>query len=150
MIGAKINIEQFKRGFFDRAIVSKLPKAKRAALSKFGGRVRLRARRSIRKRKGTSRPGEPPHSHAPHLLRSFILYAYDAEAESVVAGPAKLDGKIGNAPEALEKGGPSVIEVRRRGSRRREKITIAARPYMQPAFDAEKATAAKDFKNTIR
>jgi hypothetical protein len=155
MIGARLNVEQFKRGFFDRAIMSRVPKAKRAALSKFGGRVRKRAQRSIRKnRKGVSAPGNPPFSHGRHLLRTFLFYAYDASSESVVVGPAKLSEQIGNAPEALEEGGESIAVVwsGKRGSRKRQrqKIQLKPRPYMAPAFAAELPQASKDFKDTIR
>jgi hypothetical protein len=63
-----------KQGFFDRALVQqKVAKAERRVLSRFGAFVRTRAKTSIRKKKGTSPPGSPPHSHVG-LLRKFILF----------------------------------------------------------------------------
>lgn len=151
MIGFRVNVDQFKAGFFDRPVMARVPAAERKALSRFGAHVRTRARTSIRKRKGTSAPGSPPYSHGRHLLRSFILFAYDKDTRSVVIGPAKLNAQVGNAPEALEKGGMSEMlgGSRRRGTLRRQKIQIAPRPYMQPAFEAELPNAAKQFKDTI-
>jgi hypothetical protein len=53
-----------KGSFFDRAKVKNAVDAgTRRVLSRFGAFVRTRARTSIRKRKGTSPPGGPPHAH---------------------------------------------------------------------------------------
>src|SRR5690606_6172596 len=49
--------------FFDRkAVTSRVDKATRKVLSRFGAFVRRTARSSIRKRKKTSQPGSPPSS----------------------------------------------------------------------------------------
>jgi len=79
-----------KQGFFDRAKVKNAVDAgTRRVLSRFGAFVRTRARTSIRKKKGTSPPGSPPHSHVG-LLRKFILFAYDPQRKSVVIGPTLI------------------------------------------------------------
>ena len=86
--------------------------ATRRALSKAGAFIRQRAKTSIRKRKGVSRPGEPPHSHAGHLRR-LIFFAWDPVAESMVIGPVPF--KEGEAPHLLEFGGRTVRRTTRRG-----------------------------------
>ncbi len=119
--------------FFDRAAVAEtLDPAVRRALSKFGAFVRRRAQTSIRPRKGTSRPGQPPHSHAG-LLRKFIFFSFDRAAESVVVGPTLLtpDSRV---PETLEYGS----------------ATHAARPYMRPAHEAELAKVPDLFRDMIK
>lgn len=147
-------IDRAKGLFFDRAAVqSAVDRVKRKNLSRFGAFVRRTARSSIRKRKrGSSRPGQPPFSKTG-LLRQFILFGYDAAAESVVIGPAKLN-KPGSAPEVLEHGGVAeIIRVRvRKGnrSRERQRVLIKARPYMRPAFEAELKKAALVWKDTVR
>lgn len=72
-----LTFQAAKQGFFDRALVQqKVAAAERKVLSWFGAFVRQRAKTSIKKRKGTSPPGQPPHSHVG-LLRKFVLFAYD-------------------------------------------------------------------------
>ena len=86
-----------KAMFFDKAaVIGAVDKATRKVLSKFGAFVRTGARHSLRKRKSTSDPGEPPSSHTG-LLKKFILFGYDREHRSVVIGPMRLNQKIGDA-----------------------------------------------------
>lgn len=161
MIG--LSLHQAKATFFDRELVMRrMHAATRKALSRFGAYVRQRARSSIRKRKRPSAPGSPPSSHTG-ILKQFILFAYEPEKRSVVVGPAKTnqvffagDGQPvqGTVPGILEQGGEvRILEVYKWGqwrrmdlrSRRRANdlptrlrtVRIEARPYMQPAFDAE-------------
>ena len=151
MFGMSLNAA--KGNFFDRDKVMKAMSRKtRKVLSRFGAFVRTRAQTSIRKApkvnvktgqvsrgrkaKGTqtrdaiSRPGNPPFGHAAQLLRKGILFAYEAERESVVIGPAKLDGRSGEALPALEHGGAVSIGPK--------KVDIEARPFMGPAFAIER------------
>ena len=124
-----------KQLFFDRAAVTRrLDPATRKVLGKFGALVRKTARWSIRRRKGPSNPGEPPHNQTG-LLKKFIFYSYDPLRESVVIGPAKLNGTKGvDVPSVLEYGGVSVIgDGGFLGPKRR--VEIAARPYMRPAYE---------------
>jgi len=136
MFGFKI--DQARSMFFDRAAVTgAMDRKTRRVFSRFGAFVRTRARSSIRRRKRVSTAGAPPSAHTKWL--KMIFFAYDAARQSVVIGPVKLN-RIGNAPEALEYGGQTRIKVA--GSRRRRRrfrtVSIAARPYMQPAFDEER------------
>ena len=112
--------------FFDKpGVMTRLQKAEREALTRLGAFVRQRAKTSIRKRKGTSKPGLPPFSHTGTLRRG-ILFSYDSAANSVVIGPVLL-GSMDGAPEALEHGG------RPRGGGK----YVRKRPFMLPAFVAE-------------
>ena len=126
-----------KAMFFDRAaVLSAAGKATRKVFSKFGAFVRTGARHSLRRRKGISDPGEPPSSHTG-LLKKFILFGYERQRRSVVIGPMRLNQKVGDAPEALEYGGVATVVEGSRRNRRKRRITIAARPFMGPAFERE-------------
>ena len=140
---------EIKQLFFDtKAVRSKLDVATRRVLSKFGAFVRRGARSSIRKRKRTSAPGEPPSSHTG-LLRRFIFFGYDPRKRSVVIGPARLNQKIGDAPAALEYGGTSMVIEGLRGKRKKRRARMAARPYMGPAFEQEKPKLPAMWRGSI-
>ena len=134
-----------KGGFFDREKVRRsVDAATRKVLSKFGAFVRQRARSSIRQRKGTSPPGQPPYSHVG-LLRKFILFAYDPDRKSVVIGPTLLrEGS--QAPRLLEHGGAADHRTET-GARR---LRYRPRPFMRPAFEREKVALPALWKNSVR
>lgn len=144
MIGFDLKV--MKSGFFDRGrVMRSMSQAKRKSLSRFGAFVRQRAKTSIRKRKGVSAPGTPPHSHVG-LIRDNILFALEGE-DNVVIGPFLLNGRSSKgALAALEHGGESLIMQKGKGRRAR----IAARPFMQPAFEKELPKAAAGFENSMR
>lgn len=151
-----MKLKSLQAGFFDRkAVVDKVGQAGKRVLSRFGAFVRRRAQTSIRKRKGISTPGGPPHSHAPHLLRKFLFFAYDQRRESVVIGPAKLNRVVSrNAPEALEYGGRStVLDFHYLSGQRRavkRQVQVQARPFMGPAYEAEKPQLDRLWKDSVR
>ena len=148
MIGMKLN--QAKATFFDsKKVMKRVGTAARKVLSKFGAYVRTAAMSSIRTRKGISKPDRPPHSHT-RLLKKFIFFGYDFDRQSVVIGPTRLNQKAGDAPEALEYGGGSTVMMGRRGSRKRRRIHIQARPYMGPAFEQEKPKLPKMWANSVK
>jgi len=134
-----------KQLFFDRkAVTSALDKGTRQVLSQFGALVRKTARWSIRKRKKSSLPGQPPSSHTG-LLKRFLFYSYDYSRKSVVIGPAKLNAKNTGAPEALEYGGTALLKI----GKENRKIQIASRPYMNPAFEKTKTQLPHLWRNSI-
>lgn len=147
MFGFKI--DQAKSLFFDRPkVLAAADRATQKALSKFGAFVRQRARTSIRRRNGVSQPDSPPSSHTG-LLRQNIFFVYEPGKKSVVIGPARLNGRLGDAPAALEYGGETVV---RTGTRRRSEtrtVRVRPRPYMQPAFEKELPNAAKLLENSV-
>lgn len=71
-----------------------------------------------------SKPGEPPRTIVG-LVKRHLYFAYDAEARSVVIGPARLS-KTTNPLRTLEEGGTVRTN---KGS-----VRVDARPYMRPAF----------------
>lgn len=148
MIGFKI--DQAKGMFFDAPkVIRAVDRATRRVLSKFGAYVRTAARSSIRKRKGASEPGKPPSSHTG-LLKRYLYFGYDPERQSVVIGPARLSGKIGSAPEAMEYGGHSQAIRRTRGQRVVRTTTVAARPFMQPALQQELPKLPAMWRDSVR
>ncbi|NUQ11337.1 MAG: hypothetical protein HUU26_03275, partial [Gemmatimonadaceae bacterium] len=118
------------------------------ALSRAGAFIRQRAKSSIRRRRGASRPGNPPHSHTGYL-RNFIFFGYEPATESVVIGPVKLNQKNTEAPRTLEHGGTTVITEFRNGRIVRRKVTIAPRRYMGPALDAEQDNIPRQWAGVV-
>ena len=147
MIGMNVNV---KKMFFDRkAVMRGVDRATRRVLGRFGAFVRRAAKSSIRKRKRTSAPGEPPSSHAG-LLKKLIFFGYDRDRRSVVIGPQRLNQKIGDAPAALEHGGMSTVVEGLRGKRKKRRVNIRARPFMGPAFEQEKPKLPQMWANSVR
>lgn len=141
-----ISLKLAKAMFFDtKRVTSAVDAATRRVLSKFGSFVRTTARHSIRKRKRPAPPGSPPSSHTG-LLRRFIFFGYDTSRRSVVIGPVRLGNKIGDAPPALEYGGPSRIVT----GKQSRTVTIAPRPFMGPALQAEKPKLPGMWSNSIK
>lgn len=102
--------------YFDReAVIAKLGPANAAAMSKAGAFLRQTAQRSMRRRKGASKPGRPPYAHVGTLKRR-IQFAFDEATASLVVGPTPI-GSVGIVPPTLEFGG----DVPRRPNPRRSK-----------------------------
>jgi len=140
---------RIKHLFFDRqTVVRALDKAKRAALSKAGAFIRTTARHSIRTRKGSAPPGQPPHSHTG-VLKRFIFFGYDPTTESVVVGPARIN-RTSDAPHTLEFGGTTAVERGRKGKIRKRRVRIAPRPFMGPALEKERPNLPKTWANSVR
>ena len=142
-----------KAMFFDRPRVQKaVSHANRRAMSRAGAFVRTRARTSMRKRRGTSRPGQPPYAHEGSLRR-MILFGYEPSRETVVVGPVGF--RSSEAPNALEFGGRTTVVRRRRTARRGQRVIktqvrIAARPYMAPALDKERPKLPALWRNSVK
>ncbi|MEW6249203.1 MAG: hypothetical protein AB1716_01025 [Planctomycetota bacterium] len=134
--------------FFDKATVLRaVDKAKRAVLSKAGAFIRTTARRSIRAKKGSAPPGQPPHSHEGSLRR-LILFGYDPGNDSVVIGPVGF--KRSTAPNVLEFGGKTEVKRRRRGKVVKTRATIQERPYMGPALEKERPKLPKRWAGSVK
>jgi len=134
--------------FFDRHVVLRAAdKAKRQVLSKVGAFIRTTARTSIRKRKGTSKPGNPPYSHEGSLRR-LILFGYDRSSDSVVVGPVGF--RQGAAPNVLEFGGTTTVVRKRRGRADKRRASIDKRPYMGPALEKEAHRLPKMWAGSVR
>lgn len=139
---------RIKSLFFDRPkVIRAVDRAKRRSLSKAGAFIRQRARTSIRKRKRSSPPGQPPSSHTG-LLRRFILFGYDRRSDSVVVGPVGFRRSM--APNVLEFGGRVAVTGRRGSRKKKRTVRIAARPYMRPALEKERSNLPKVWRNSVR
>jgi len=113
-------------------------KAKRANIENLGhagGAIRLAAVRSVRKRKGPSPAGQPPHTHTRRLPRA-IKYAVEKKRQVVVIGPDVES--FGTAGKAHEHGG------RFRGER------YPKRPFMAPALEKTKDRLPKFWAGSVR
>jgi len=139
--------------FFDTPKVKRaVNRAKRRSLSRAGAFIRTRARTSMRRRRGSAAPGEPPHAHEGSLRR-LILFAYDPAVDSVVVGP--LGFRNSAIPGTLEFGGKEVVKRRRTlksGKRviESKRVNIAARPYMGPALKKELPNIPRQWANSVR
>ena len=145
-------IIQFKKMFFDsKEVVSATDKAARSVLSKIGAFIRREAKSSIRpggKKHKASLPGQPPRSQTG-LLKRFIFFGYDAATQSVVVGPAKLNGVKGkDAPHTLEYGGKTVLS--HQTSDFSKSVNIAKRPFMQPALNKNLPKLPAMWANSIK
>lgn len=160
-----VSVKAAKGGFFDRdKVMAAIDKATYSRLSKFGAWVRRTAQTSIRTRKKPSAPGKPPSNHTG-LLKKWILFFYEPSRKSVVIGPAKLNARSAlnlgangqPIPQTLEHGGSvnrseylskttgewtpltssrTARRVKMNGNPvRKRTVSIAARPFMKPAFD---------------
>lgn len=115
--------------FFDQPrVMARVKDGTKSMLSKAGAFIRTVARRSIRPRKDSALPGQPPSSHTG-LLRDRIFFGYDTSTESLVVGPTLSKGQRPTAPELLEFGG----KIFRRG----KMLFYRKFPFMAPALESE-------------
>ena len=128
--------------FFDRpGVAGKIKAATKKALSKFGAFVRTAARRSIRTRKKSSTPGNPPSSHVG-LLKKLIFFGYDNETETVLVGPHLLNGRSTSGAALLEFGGVGQVNGKR--------ATYHRFPFMAPALEGERDKFPGLFANAVK
>lgn len=126
--------------FFDtKEVIEALDKAEARQLSKAGAFVRRRARSSIRKRKGISKPGKPPTNQTGRY-KSSILFGYDRNASSVVIGPSFSFGGS-EVPQLIEFGGFAKLDG--------EQVYYEARPTMLPALEKEVPNFPSLFLNSV-
>lgn len=124
--------------FFDRLkIENPIERARVQWLRRASGQVRLRARRSMRRRIKSSVPGKPPSVHSPssQSLR-LIQFALDPFREAAIVGPVKFNAVGQDVPRTLEFGGRARITSGRRGNRVVRTVIIRKRPFMGPALEA--------------
>lgn len=138
--------------FFDRdAVMSAVGTAQRRAMAQSGNYVMKAARNSIRnaskKSPVSAADGKSPPKSQTGLLKEHIYFAYDASTGGIVVGPSKLNAKGRDVPKVLEYGGDTEIyepagqfvtgasgKTEKLEKGRNKKITMAARPFMQPAL----------------
>jgi|SRR5581483_6214999 len=129
--------------FFDREKVKrKVKDGTKSSLSKMGAFVRQRAKTSIRPRKKSSVPGQPPSSHAGQL-RDRIFFGYDERSESVVIGPTLFKQESPTAPHLLEFSGTTTGP---HGEPRRYRKF----PFMEPALQKEQDKFPGLFEGSVK
>ena len=100
-----------KTSFKRRPIERRVKDSSTAALYKAAGYLRTTARRSIKKRKHGSQPGEPPHTRLGQL-RNAILFAVDEGRQIAWVGPSAA--LISDIARYHEFGGVQFIKSERR------------------------------------
>jgi phage gpG-like protein len=95
--------------------------------------IRKAAAQSLRKRRGASRPGSPPHIHRRRSLRSALFTAYSKE-DGIVGPRFSFVGEAGRAHELGETF---------------KKQTFPERPFMRPALEKNLGRFAKDWRGAI-
>lgn len=105
---------------------------RRKTLFKTAAFGRTTMKRSIRKRKGPSAPGQPPHSHVG-TLRDLMKFRVDLADGSLVVGPEIFKPRHqphgAPVPRILDVGGSF------RYGRAGRLLTFKARPFVQSAFE---------------
>lgn len=166
-----IGIKEAKGNFFDRpTVMDAVDKAKIRVFLRFGGRVRLTAQRSMRRRLKIAEQGKPPSAHVG-TIRDLLFFSYDSN--SVVIGPT-LSNRPSGAPKLMEYGGVTpnqgVILVPaseakgelpsfgrpKKGSKKLVAIKTSGpwhykpHPFMQPAFEEALPGLPVMWQNSIR
>ena len=141
-----LTIKQAKIKFAEKPILSAKDRGTRRALKSIGALVPTVARRSMKKKKNPSQPGQPPRVIEGKLKR-FLFFVVDG-SESVTIGPAKL-AETGT-PSILEYGGVKRNRVRKQGRRAIQSVKVEARPYMRPANETTSDKYADLFKNAFK
>lgn len=141
--------------FFDRRkVTDPVERATRDYLRRAGGQVRLRARRSLRRRKRTSVPGRPPSIHAPGSRGlKLILFAMEPGSQSVIVGPVKFPAKGRRVPSVLEHGGATQIQAfggGRTPGLLKKRVVMRRRPFMGPALDATESSLGPLWAESLR
>ncbi|MFV0444712.1 MAG: hypothetical protein ACK5Q5_14165 [Planctomycetaceae bacterium] len=141
-----LRIPRAKSLFFDRQrVLSKVSRAERRVLSRFGAYVRQDARQRIRRRKRPSQPDESP-TNQTGLLKQHIYFVFDPDRRSVVIGPVLLNRGTG-APATLEYGGVATVVA---PDGKTVRVEIAPRPYMGPAFRQELPKVPAMWRDSVR
>lgn len=149
-LGARVRIElQESKRLLDKVAVSA-----RKVLMQQGAYIRKTAQNSMKVSDYPSRPGRPPR-RITGLLSDWIIFKWDASPASVVVGPQLLAGSLKKnptIPEILEGGGSEVALVipgKDYKIRQRRRVTIASRPYMEPALERSQAQLPKLWANSL-
>ena len=135
--------------FEPQRLAAAVERSSKNNLLRIGYLIRRSAQASMGPRRNVSVPGNPPSSHNGSL-RNRILYAWDNVRKSVVIGATRANGASnGQAPRALEYGGPSTMLRVIAGVRKRIQINIAPRPYMRPALHRTMPQFPQFFSNSF-
>lgn len=140
-LGYKIHLE-----YDSQPIADALETATVENLKRLGVYVRHSIRSVLRYSRRTSRPGEPPSLHKSKtqttspLLRGLVFAMPDSMTVNI--GITAAAGKSGQVARTLEEGGLSVTS-------KGDRVSIAPRPFMRPAFKVEAMKAPEMWAGSI-
>lgn len=124
-----------KTKFDAKKVMAAAKRANITNLGHAGAAIRLQARHSIRKSKGPSSPGTPPHTRKGRI-RNAIKYAVTPGKQSVVIGPdAEVAADSGSAHEF--------------GGRYRQE-NYDKRPFMGPALEKTKDRLPRMWAGSVK
>jgi hypothetical protein len=162
--GPQLAMQAFAR-FDSPEVIRRVDRARRRALARSGALVRTIARRSIRRRRKASPPGQPPSTHTG-ALKGTIRFGYDAVKDTVVIGPMppRQDADLW---ELHEHGGRARLRpFRHRHTRRRTlarrrppgdfeaagpafTVEYEPRPFMGPAREKAEPQTLEFFRDSV-
>lgn len=124
-----------KTKFDGKKVMAAAKRANITNLGHAGAAIRLQARHSIKKGKGPSTPGTPPHTRKGRI-RNAIKYAVTPGKQSVVIGPdAEVAADSGSAHEF---GGRFRLE------------NYDKRPFMGPALEKVKDRLPRMWAGSVK
>ena len=129
-IKAQLTGLRFDQGKIRRAT----DRANRKNLFRAAASIRLTARRSIRRRKGPSRKGTPPHTHTGRIKKA-IMFAVESNDNAVIGPTVERIGQAGGAHEHGE---------RFKGDR------FDKRPFMGPALEKMRTKLPKRWQGSVK
>lgn len=159
-----VTFKSAKEGFFDHEKVKKaMDEATQKNLSKFGAWVMTQARRSMRRTKKSSSPGEPPKAHVGLIKEGqhAVEFWWDFNSRSVVIGPTLIN-RSSVALKTLEHGGDEMLSwvwrTKNVGAKKKRWLEkspsytahYAPFPFMQPAYDENLAKLQPLWANSIK
>ena len=141
---------KLRYSFNAEAIAAGVDKAEARVMAQSAAYVMRVARNSLKrasKKSPSSGPGETPRGH-DNRIKTFLSFGFDSSTGRTLVGPEKLPNAVSDTElSALEHGGETEIQesagqfvtnasgkTERLQQDRKRKVTMAARPFMQPAL----------------
>ena len=139
-------VSDMGRPRFDaQKVMSRVWRANVRNLGRAAALVRTIARRSLRRSKRKSNPGEPPrvHSKHPYATLKNIRFQVDGQLQAAIVGPVKFDAAAADSiPQTLEKGGTMKLPGKKQ-------VVIQPRPFMGPAHEIAMKKYPQFWKDSV-
>lgn len=127
--------------FYARKLIARVDKASRPALFRTAAMIRTEGKRTLKIRRGVSRPGSVPHSHTRGGLRVIQFNVY---SNGAVIGPVKFIGsRFFTTPV------PGLHEFGGAARTNRGWCRFPARPYQSVTLNRVRKRIPKEFAATI-
>jgi hypothetical protein len=142
-MGVNLQAKVTKAFFNQKKVLAMMDKKTHKVLSRYGAYVRRTAQTSMRTRKGSSPPGQPPFAHKRKLLKKLLFFSYDRHKKIVVIGPVLFERtKRLKVPSTLEHGGTQIVQT---DSGVQVKL-YPKHPYMRPAQNKHIGSVAQWYR----